>query len=206
MSDQKQHLSAFLDNDLDSDEQRALQLDDAGHTLHRYQLIGEAMRGQISELSLMDVSRKVSESIAHEHIDAVDTAGGDTISRPSPAGGRKGWLSGLFDFGDWLRPVGGLAVAASVAMIVVVSLQQEGDPQVARHNVVAPQTLASQEAASALRAGVAAVPGPANIVPVSTAGQADLDRYLQQHSEYAARDTAQGRMPYVRAVGYKSKQ
>ncbi len=192
MSEHKQNLSAYLDDNLSSEEQRALQLDGLGDTAHHYQLIGEAMRGQVSELSLLDVTSQVREAIAHEQIE-------QPVSTPraQPAEQKPGLLASLFNFSDWLRPVGGLAIAASVAMIVVVSLQQQGDPQ----NTVQPQ-LASQDMPAA-RATLARVPNPANIVPVSN--RPDLSRYLQQHSEFAARDTAQGRMPYVRAVGYKSR-
>jgi len=192
MSEQKQNLSAYLDDNLDHDEQRAMQLDGLGDTAHHYRLIGEAMRGQVSELSLMDVSRQVREAIAHEQPERPVSVHNTTEQH------RPGLLDGLIRFGDWLRPVGGLAVAASVAMVVVVALQQQADPQTGSQ----PQRIAVQDA-PVERAALARLPDPGSIVPVSN--DPDLSRYLQQHSEFAARDTAQGRMPYVRAVGYRSQ-
>ena len=195
MNEQTQNLSACLDDDLSNEEQRAMALDGLGNKAHHYQLIGEAMRGQLSELSLMDVSARVRAAIAEE----------EPIERPAAAmppqheaARKSGLLAGLFDnLADWVRPAAGVAVAASVAMIMVTALQQDDTAPGAQPQVVAQQPLPS------VRANLAQRPNPANLVPVSS--QPNLDRYLQQHSEFAARDTAQGRLPYVRAVGYESR-
>ncbi len=199
MSEHKQNLSAYLDDNLSDEEQRTLQLDAAGDTVHHYQLIGEAMRGQVSELSLLDVSAQVRAAIADEPLlQQPPTA----VTHSSEAPRKPSLLGGLFDsLADWMRPAAGLAVAASVAMIVIVSLQNDDAAPNAKNQLVAQQPVPS------VRANLAQLPKASNIVPVSnqrTAGRADLDRYLQQHSEFAARDTAQGRMPYVRAVGYET--
>lgn len=183
MSEQKEKLSAYLD-----DAESINFVNDAGvdGTVMRYHLIGEAMRGELSDLSMLDVSSQVREAVAQEPSFQIAPA-------KVTVEDRSGLLSSLFDFGGWLRPVGGLAIAASVAVVAIISLQQ-GDVDTG----VPAQVVASQDAAQ-----TKSVIAVAN--PVANTANPELDRYLDEHSEFAARDTMQGRLPYVRAVGYKSR-
>jgi hypothetical protein len=43
------------------------------------------------------------------------------------------------------------------------------------------------------------------VLPVNNDVRPNLNSYLKAHSEFAAQDTAQGRMPYARAVTYESR-
>lgn len=99
-----------------------------------------------------------------------------------------------------LKPVAGLAIAASVAAVTVFSLQTLYlSPSDAPLTVAA---TAPQPAASA----------PGNLAAVS--GRADtrvseddnLDAYLIGHMEHASAAGAQGIMPFVRLAGYERSQ
>lgn len=99
--------------------------------------------------------------------------------------------------GSWLRlarPLTGVALAASVALVAVLTLQNVDPvtsspaPQVANTGLPAPELAASGEVWERQRA-------PAG---------GRLDGYLVQHNEYAASSGVQGVLPYVRIVGYDS--
>jgi sigma-E factor negative regulatory protein RseA len=100
----------------------------------------------------------------------------------------------------YLKPVAGLAIAASVAAVTVFSLQT--------------LYLSPSDAPLAVAATVQqpAVPASGNLTVVS--GRADtgaseddnLDAYLIGHMEHASAAGAQGIMPFVRLAGYERSQ
>lgn len=219
MSDRKEKLSALLDNALEVDE-----LDQIIHELEkrsdseldsgqssRYQMMGEAMRSQVSDVTLIDISAQVREAIDSESMEVVHeypkaTAASNISDRP------KGmpW----FDLNAWLKPLGGLAVAASVAMITVFMVSHEdtgitgGVQQVASDNTVVdlPKT-SLVSAVPVLIPSAQEVLEQNSLNPVASVDgkPVNLDAYLAEHAEFAAQDTMQGRMPYVRAVSYRSE-
>ena len=186
MSEDKELISAWLDDAINNNEADALKVDHGKQsfsTASRYQMIGDALRGRVTDAAMIDISGRVHEAIQHE--------APALSSRPvSPRRERRP----LFDFGAWLRPVGGLAVAATVAMVMVVTLtDQQNTPDEALVADVGQQP-------------VQALP-VSNTAPVySQSGIAvpavNLNSYVNEHSEFAARDTLQGMMPYARSVSY----
>lgn len=109
----KEQLSAFIDNEIGPDELSELASDSA--LLHRYQLIGDAVKGNLCDASLIDVSAQVKLAIESE---PVHSAAQKSVSQKSSSA--QSW----FDFSAWLRPVGGMAVAASVAIVMVMVTNQ----------------------------------------------------------------------------------
>ena len=196
MSDNNEKLSAFLDDGLDDNETLSATVHD-GETLHRYNLIGEAMRGELNEASMMDISAQVRQAIESETAHQAAT----TARKSTP-------FAAWFDMSSWLQPVGGLAIAASVAMIAVVTLDQEAvtDGPAAGTPVAEIQPVGQPLQAQVESPAVRAVASNADQTEGAPA-QADfnLEQYLNEHSEFAASDTLQGRLPYVRAVGYKNE-
>ena len=151
-------------------------------------MIGDALRGKVTDASMIDISSQVREAIKNEPVTA-------PVSRPVRAAKRE--RKPLFDFGAWLRPVGGLAVAATVAMVMVVALT---DQQSTTDNPVVANV--GQQPVQALPVN--------NTAPVySRTGIAmpavNLNSYVTEHSEHAAQDTIQGVMPYARSVSYGSE-
>jgi sigma-E factor negative regulatory protein RseA len=93
------------------------------------------------------------------------------------------------------KPAAGVAVAASVALVAVLALQNLAP---ATRSAPVPQV-----------ASVAPLPGA--VLPVQEVWERQsspvggrLNGYLVQHNEYAASSGVQGVLPYVRIVGYDS--
>mgnify|MGYP001043518662 CR=1 FL=1 len=126
MSERKEKLSAFIDDALHHDEVMSFSLSaeaEDADVIQRYQMVGEALRGEVSESSFVDVSAAVREALADENIadqmPAGDVAASSPLSQPS-----SGSLFGSTLFGSWLRPIGGFGVAAAVAVVMVSTLSQ----------------------------------------------------------------------------------
>ena len=191
MNEDKEKISAWLDDAIEYNEVVSLETEQekrAFATATRYQMIGDAIRGRVTEVSMTDISASVREAISREP----ELAPVARTARPTRREAKP-----LFDFGSWLRPVGGLAVAATVAMVMVVTLTDQQT------------TTDSAQVANVGQQPVQALPVN-NTVPVYTRqGVAmpavNLNSYVTEHSEYAAQDTIQGMMPYARSVSYGSE-
>jgi negative regulator of sigma E activity len=206
MNKRKEKISAFLDNDMHRDELMSFSLSaesDDVKTVQHYQMIGDALRSKLSDSSFIDVSHAVREALANENIgDEVTVA--ESLSKP---------LSGKrerFNISVWLRPVAGMAVAASVAVVMVVTLSGQENGTLAPVAVnVGSQPEAQPEAQPVLRIAVDnnAVTEK-TIANTSTANKStDIDqRLVNQHLEFATQDALQGRLPYARAVSFESKK
>ena len=71
MSERNEKLSAFIDDALHSDELMSFSLSaeaDDAKVIQRYQMVGDALRGEVSESSFIDVSAAVREALADENI------------------------------------------------------------------------------------------------------------------------------------------
>ena len=204
MNKRKEKISAFLDNDMHRDELMSFSLSAESNdvkTTQHYQMIGDALRGELSDSSFIDVSHAVRETLANENIgDKVTVAKAESLSAP---------LSGKrerFNVSAWFRPVAGMAVAASVAVVMVVTLSGQENGTLAP---VAVNVESQPEAQPELRIAVDnnAVTDKA-MVNKSTANKStDIDqRLVNQHLEFATQDALQGRLPYARAVSFESKK
>jgi len=91
----------------------------------------------------------------------------------------------------WHRPLAGLVIAASVAVVAVVSLQNTRQHSPDDVQVVA----AAPTIDNYIRAGNLPVPA----APAASAQ--GLDLYLVNHNEYAVNRSMQGMLPYVRILG-----
>ena len=179
----KEKISAFLDGDMHQDELMSFSLSsepEDAKIAQRYQIIGDVMRGELSDSSFVDVSDAVREALANETIVVEEQI--------SPA--RSKVVSSGWNLATWFKPAAGMAVAASVAVVMVV-------------------TLSSQESG-----GPAPVASNTELQPVVTTADVkstdknakDLTPYVNQHLEYATQDTLQGRLPFIRAVGYEAEK
>ncbi len=192
MNEDKEKISAWLDDAIEYNEVGSLETgqdDGALATARRYQMIGDALRGKVTDASMIDISTSVREAISREpELVPVARQARHSQRRAKP----------LFDFGSWLRPVGGLAVAATVAMVMVVTLtdQQTGTDSALVANV-------GQQPVQAIPVNNAM---PVYTKPVIALPAVNLNSYVTEHSEYAAQDTIQGMMPYARSVSYGSEK
>jgi sigma-E factor negative regulatory protein RseA len=169
----RDQLSAFLDGELPRPEVELLLRRLAGNdelqvALSRYVVIGECLRNAPARSVTRGFAGRVRAAVAAE-------------------GSRKG-ADRLRSLGRWLRPVGGLAIAATVATVAILGLQrtQVGEP------VVATQVAASSAPATIPAIGGPAidepvsyvVPAPSTGAPVMPAGR--LTSYVVAHSEYSS--------------------
>ncbi len=195
-----EHLSALLDNAL-SDEQLDAYMEDLkrdpiadAETSQRYSLMGEVMRDELSAASFIDISAAVHRAIDDEPLHNESTV---------PASNSFS-LSTLLN--SWMKPLAGVAIAASVASVTLVSFNamQSTDStmpaavQVAKVAPIQPvdvEFLRNVQVASTLK-----------VNKNSLERQKILNKYMLQHSGYASRSTMQGMMPYVRAAGAKSQE
>jgi sigma-E factor negative regulatory protein RseA len=169
----RDQLSAFLDGELPRPEVELLLRRLAGNdelriSLSRYVVIGECLRNA--------PGRSVTRSFATRVSAAVAAEGGSATRRDT-----------LRSVTRWLRPLGGLAVAASVATVAILGLQRTQNAPVAAQ-VAAVATPASSTAAiegPAIQEPMAyTVPAPATSGPVIPAGR--LTSYVVAHSEYSS--------------------
>ncbi len=193
MSKRKEKISAFLDNDMHRDELMSFSLSaepDDAKMAQRYQMIGDALRGEMSDSSFVDVSTAVSEALANENIADQIAAEPESLSKQSIE------KSGFFDLSAWLKPVAGMAVAASVAVVMVVSVTQQDSSGIAPIAT----NIESQPSVQL------AVDDKTEVQTTVGNKDTDLDPYINQHLEFATQDALQGRLPYVRAVSFESKK
>lgn len=192
MNEDKEKISAWLDDAIEYNQVDSLETERENRafaTATRYQMIGDAIRGKVTEASMIDISASVREAISREP---------EFVPVTKPARPVQRETKSFFDFGSWLRPVGGLAVAATVAMVMVVTLS---DKQVGTD---------STTVANVGQQPVQALPVNSTIPVYARPGVAmpavNLNSYATEHSEYAAQDTIQGMMPYARSVSYGSEK
>ncbi|MBE9560783.1 MAG: sigma-E factor negative regulatory protein [Proteobacteria bacterium] len=189
MSKRKEKISAFLDDDMHRDELMSFSLsaeDSDAKVALRYQMVGDALRGEMSESSFVDVSCAVREALVDENI-----AEQMTTARPETSVSEK---SGFFDLSAWFKPVAGMAVAASVAVVMVVTVTGQDD-------FSGSPVATNVETSPAVQPAVQLAAENKVIDNKAT----DLDPYINQHLEFATQDTLQGRLPYVRAVSFETK-
>lgn len=189
-------------------------------TWSRYQLIGSAMRRELSALDVGDLASRVSAAIEQEDLGAPKSA-----QNSDKEAGR---------FGGWWQQLGRVAVAASVAVVAVVGIQQfpvdSTAPELAAAVPVAGEVERREDSprsAVSLPAGYYApnlpvtrnasvqtgydsrpsegrqvlfVPRQASTpVPVEEI-RAHLQQIIEAHSAHAARNTNQGVLPFARVV------
>jgi len=185
MSDEiREQLSALLDDELNDVEQPLLlgRLErDAGlrACLGRYQLISEVMRGS-GQTTTLGVANRVRQALADDA----------PVRMP---------VAKVTNRSVWLKPLAGLAVAASVALVAVLTVTSVRET----NTESVPALATAQSAAAPTRVSDARGEQWDRLDP-----QIDkrLTGYLVNHNEYAASRGVQGVMPYVRIVGYDTNQ
>lgn len=176
MSDTGGQLSAFLDDETSAEESqlllRRLARDESlRRAAERYLLIGQSVRGELGPSDPRRLRRALAACLADE---AAGSAAGS-----APAAARR-----------WLRPVAGAAVAATVAVVAILSLQ--------RSPVDVPG-----EAAVTVPVAASSVVSPVAVVPPSISRRAStapdrLSEYYLNHAEYGR--VLRGRGQLVRIV------
>lgn len=168
----KEQLSACLDGELPEGELDLLlkRLERDPHlrrSIGNYALVGEALRSQRPVIASTGFAARVSAAIAAEPAGKREPA-----PRISPAAVR------------WLRPAAGVAIAAGVAAVAVVSLRPTAmQPELVAINETVNETVpaVANEPDQAPSYTVPTNPGSTAFVPA-----ARLTNYVVAHSEYSS--------------------
>ena len=223
MTNSNETFSAFVDSELttsETNEQISETTQDVNvrYRLQRYQLIGDVMRQQAGESIQLDFAAQI-----REQIDQLEP-----LSKPSTVQAEE--ASAESWFAKWFKPMSGVAVAASVAWVAVVSLQGlmnvdsrtgEFTEQANEIALSAPKsTINEHKLVSEQVNRLAQLPVLTNTVPVAapvtlsapdgrmnwssakkqSVSQSKLNAYLVTHTEYST--PMQGMMPQARVAGF----
>ena len=199
MSEQvRESLSALMDGESEELELRRVlahkdteMVNQTWRNFHRSQ---QAIDGQIGEFSHLDIFARVSEAIVDEQFDPIEQF---KESEKQPF---------------WLRPIAGLAVAASVMVAVVIGVQSlsptetgfsTGQPVLASR--VYPISVSSSGvggmAVSAKAQSGIGLPGAQAAADFET--QQRLEKLMLMHTEHAALNNGKGLMPYARVASFE---
>jgi len=183
MNDQKrEQLSALVDDELTHESSPVidslLQDNEAKQTWTRYHLIGDSLRGHLPG-HIVDISNNVSQVIASE----------PTVLAP-----RKKKST------DYMKPVMGFAIAASVAAVAIFNVQQANQISETGQTVIAQSSIATSQPSLATSPQlVTQQKGQAQVYQVRNVDPR-LNRYLVNHNEYRANTGVSGMPPHVRMV------
>ena len=174
-----EQISALVDDELAEPEQVLLSkrlTEDAllRNRLSRYQLISDSLQNHLPPK--VDPGFNIGVQLALQD---------DPDVQAGPAR-----LARLF------KPVAGLAIAASVAVVAVLSLQSVRQEVPSATSAIATAPVTDESA------GTDVAPLFANTPEYSSTGAQGLDVYLANHNEYAVNRGMQGMLPYVRLVGH----
>ena len=188
-------VSALIDGEHASKDvdivDRLVKDDTLRDTWSRYHLIGDCLRGHLPDQISSDISPKISNSLENE----------PTVLSPS-----KNKRANL-------KPLAGFAIAASVAMVAVFSVQTGNDvtssspvPTIAAKNISQPINPASSQSFAFPETQIlpAAVKKSTD-TPTSVVNQR-MNNYLLNHNEYSSTGSINGILPYVRIVTIESQE
>ena len=188
MSEQiREQVSAFLDGELPNSEtelllKRLTRDGELRESFGRYALIGEAVRGGTSSLMTRGLVGRVNLAIDGE---------------PIPAGGHSPQVRAA----RWWRPFAGAAVAAGVAAVAVVALQQRAVAPGVRPSA----TVTARSMAQGLTQGMA-LPAQGSLLAqnglLAPAGALQTPREALSYTVPATSATAPAAMPPARLTNY----
>ncbi len=204
MKTDHESLSAVVDGELDKSETKVLQsiaVDDRSRaTWARYHLIGDVLRDSLTDVAPAAFSERLRTDVEQEPTMLLPRA----VERP------------------WLKPVAGFAIAASVAAIAVLGIQQNniapglGDatelvadspaslPAPVAVTVTDQQIAKAQEPLNPV-SGSIQTQEPLNPASGSIQTQRRLNGYLVKFNEQRSSLGVPGVNPYVRIVGFESE-
>jgi sigma-E factor negative regulatory protein RseA len=150
----------------------------------RYQLIGDVMRGGVTQATGLGIAGRVQDALTDDPVIEATTESTDPADRQVTA--RLFW-----------KPAVGIAIAASVALVAVLSMQnlQQSQPETT-------QLAVTRTAPPVVQVST----NDAQWDRIEPRVEKRLSGYLVNHSEFAASRGLQGLNPYVRIVGFEDAQ
>lgn len=187
MNDRTDRLSALMDGELHDSDKGLEQLakdPEMQDVWLRYHLARDVMKGQLSDFPALDVSKAVSQSLKGEPVILTPV-----WRRLSPR--------------YVMKQAAGLAVAAAVGTIAVLSVQQtqlvSSDNQTLANANNIPTTI---QAASHMHSGKIRQVSFTTRKKLDEAVESKLSGYLVNHNEFSTSIRVSGVMPYSRIVSF----
>ncbi len=185
MNDKTDKLSALMDGELRDQDKWCEQLakdKEMQEVWHRYHLARDVMKGQLSEFPTLDVSAAVSDVLKNEPV----------ILTPIWRRINPRYV---------MKQAAGLAVAAAVGTVAVLSVQQT---QLADDNTLATAKGSSTtyQIASQLQPGQIRQVSFTTRQKLDAAVESKLSGYLVNHNEFSNTVRVSGVMPYTRIVSF----
>ena len=183
-----EYISALLDNELDDNARdlvkRMSSDNEMKATWTRYQTISDVMHGENTGYTA-DLVNSISEKLTDE----------PTVLAPSKSS---------IDVKRYFKPLSGLAIAASVAAVAIISIQQL-QHSVPGSGFETPATIASTSSSELVEPALVAnsVQTEALTDNQKAALQSRLDHYLLNHYQRNNTKGVQGVMPYARIVTHE---
>jgi sigma-E factor negative regulatory protein RseA len=184
-----EQLSACLDGELPAAEldlllKRVGKEAELRAAIGRYSLIGEAMRAERPAIASRDFASKVMAAVAQEAPMQAPIPERVSQQRPAAAVQKIAPAAARPGFVRFARPAVGMAIAAGVAAVAVLSMQPIGQPE-----VTSGQTLVAANEPTVAPAETNA--DTSYVVPTSTSNSAfipatRLTNYVVAHSEYSS--------------------
>lgn len=182
----KEQLSAFIDGEHDTDNvlDKLIYDEKMKQTWSRYHLIGDCLRDNMPEQLSNQISQNVSQALQNE----------PTVLAPQKK---------PFD----IKPLAGFAIAASVAMAAVFTIQTDNDVVSPSNNATAVANIAPAQTETLDFSQPQALPAAVthSDTPNSVANER-LNNYLLNHNEYRSNAGMNGIMPHVRMVTIETQE
>lgn len=183
----KEQLSALIDGEHDSNQpiDKLMHNKEMQSTWSRYHLIGDCLRDNLPEQISNQVYNEVNKALSNE----------PTVLAPT----RQKQIN--------LKPLAGFAIAASVAMAAVFTIQNNNqiDSPINSASSIAATSVSQPETFNFSEPQVLPASVNASDTPESVADQR-LNNYLMNHNEYRSSNGMNGILPYVRIVTIESQE
>lgn len=182
----KEQLSALVDGEHDNEHvlDELIHDENMKQTWSRYHLIGDCLRDNLPEHISSHISDNVSHALQNE----------PTVLAP---------VKKQFNF----KPLAGFAIAASVAMVAVFTVQTNNDVTSPALNAPTVANVTPVQSESFNFSQPQALPAAVthSDTPASYANDR-LNKYLLNHNEYRSNAGMNGIMPYVRMVTIETQE
>jgi len=181
-TESREHLSSLMDGEVSQETGRFLVRrlgadSELRSTWARYHLIRDCMRHQEGELAKEDLTSRVQQALASEP----EVSGGGSV--------RQGWF----------KPVMGAAIAASVALVAVMTVSQQ-NPSVSPAGSELAQPVVSESFTSPNIGSVAPVTQPVNLSGNAGRSNPKMNTYLLRHYQVSGETGGKGFVSFVPIV------
>ena len=187
-TESKEHLSSLMDGEVTQETGRFLVRRlgadaDLRDTWARYHLIRDCLQDQQSQYVQVELSQRVHRALSEDHSPAAEKRSTST----NPATNRR--------TNYWFKPVAGLAVAASVALVAVVTVTGGNQAE-----LVPPPTVASESFTSPNIVAATPRSTPVNLSGTSPRDNQRMNAYFLRHYQVTGDVGGRGFVPFVPIV------